>query len=178
MAKKDYALGSYEAAALMGVHFTRPGRMFDAGVLTGRLLDPVAATKSDRSFAIFSSLSCQENFAGYEIAQAGKAGRTYRPRAWLDDRPAMLKRLAAMTPKIDYDDAIGTAEAAKLLGVHISLVPRLVTQGKICGRVPWNPRHSGGSRGLIISRRSCEANRREVAAAEKAGKKRGKARYA
>lgn len=178
MARKDLALGSYEAAALMGVHFTRPGRMFDAGTLVGRVLDPIAANKSDRAFVIYSALACEENFVEYEETQSGKAGRVFRPRAWLDDRPGMLKRLAAMTPDISYADAVGTAEAAKILNVHVSLVQRLIATGKILGRTPWNPRHSGGSRCVIISRRSCEANRREVAAAEKAGKKRGRARYA
>lgn len=177
MAKQDLALGSCEAAALMGVHFTRPGRMFAAGTLTGRVLQTAAAAQAAREFVIYSSRACQENFEEYEEAQAGKAGRTYRPRAWLDDRPPMLKRLAAMKPAVAYDDAVGVVEAAKILGVHVSLVPRLVSQGKLIGRAPWNPRHRGGSRGIIISRKSCEANRREVAAAEKAGKKRGKPRY-
>lgn len=178
MAKLDIALGSCEAAALMGVHFTRPGRMFDAGTLTGRVLHSSSGPQATREFVIYSSRACQENFEEYEESQAGNAGRVYRPRAWLADRPPMLKRLAAIKPVIAYDDAIGTAEAATILNVHVSLIPRLISQGKIVGRTPWNPRHRGGARGIIVSRKSCEANRREVAAAEKAGKKRGKARYA
>ena len=175
----DLALGSYEAGAVMGVHFTRPARMFTAGQLVGRALDPVWVADSSRSFAIYSLKSCEEDWEEYQyrLTLKGRDG-VMRPRAWTDDREPALKRLRAMKHQILYDDAIGTAEAAKIMGVHFTAVQKLVAAGKIVARVPWNPRRSGGSRGFIISRKSCEENRRIYAAAKKDGTFRGRTRGA
>lgn len=163
MAKQDdLALGSYEAAALMGVHFTRPRRMFDAGVLDGRRLDPVCVETSPRDTLIYSSASCEKNYADYEEAQA-KRTRGCRPRAWLAERPKAQKLLKSLQVRITYDDAVGTAEAAKILGVHPTLIRKLVADGKIVARQAWNPRQATG-RFYIISRKSCEQNRKDYAA--------------
>jgi hypothetical protein len=163
MAKtEDLALGSYEAAALMGVHFTRPRRMFDDGTIDGRRLDPVWVASSPRDTLIYSSAACEKNYADYEEAQA-KRNRGCRPRAWLSERPKAQRLLRSLTVRISYDDAIGTAEAAKILGVHHTLIRKLVVDGKLVARQAWNPRHSVG-RFYIISRKSCEQNRKDYAA--------------
>lgn len=166
----DLALGSYEAAALMGVHFTRPARMHAAGQIDGREAHAVVGASS-RTFLIYSARSCEEDFAEYERRDGG------RPRDWLHLRPEALRRLAKASPAILYEDAIGVADAAKLLKVHFTAVYKLVERGKLVARKPWNPRNTK-TRVFIVSRASCEQNRREVAAAEKAGTKRGRKRYA
>jgi hypothetical protein len=170
---KDIALGSYEAACLMGLHFTRPKRLFDAGELDGRPLDPVWVTESSRQFVVYSAASAERNLKDFE---AGRFGPVKNPRAYLHLRDKVLRRLAAEKQTVMYEDAIGTAEAAKILGVHPTMVQRLVITKKIVARQPWNPRNPGAGRIYIISRKSCEANRREIAALEAAGKKRGRKR--
>lgn len=163
MAKlEDLALGSYEAAALMGVHFTRPRRMFDDGILDGRRLDPVWVAASPRDTLIYSSVACEKNYEEYEEGQVQRT-RGCRPRAWLSERPKAMKLLKSLVVRITYDDAIGTAEAAKILGVHHTLIRKLVADGKIVARQAWNPRYSAG-RFYIISRKSCEQNRKDYAA--------------
>jgi hypothetical protein len=165
----NLAIGSYEAAALMGVHFTRPARMYKDGLIDGRALVAVRISDTPRRFVAYSQLSCEENFQEYDRKNSG------RPRDWLHLRPDALKRLARAKPQVAYDDAVGIADAAKILGVHYTMVYKLIEGGKIVARSPWNPRR-GGSRAFIVSRKSCEANRKAVAAQEKAGKKRGRKR--
>jgi len=166
----NLAIGSYEAAALMGVHFTRPGRMYESGLIDGRVLSGVRVSDTPRRFVVYSQRSCEENFQEYDRKE--KPGR---PRDWLHLRPDALRRLAKAKPQVLYDDAIGIADAAKMLGVHYTMVYKLIESGKIVARSPWNPRR-GGSRVFIVSRKSCEANRKLVAAQEMAGKKRGRKR--
>lgn len=166
---RDLALGSYEAAALMGVHFTRPARMHAAGRLDGRETAALPMGAGDRRIVVYSARSCEEDYAEYERRDGG------RPRDWLHLRPAALQRLAKASPAILYEDAIGVMDAAKLLGLHYTGVYKLIERGKLVARKPWNPRRKG-SRVMIVSRKSVEANRREVAAQEASGKKRGRKR--
>lgn len=165
----DLALGSYEAAGVLGVHFTKPAQMQAKGMIEGRECPEVYSRGSPRRFLIYSLASCEENWREYERRSGG------RPRTWLDERPKAMKRLATAKPAIPYPDAIGVGEAAEILGVHPTLVYRLARDQKIVSRVPWNPRHNA-TRVLIISRRSCEQNRRETLAREAAGTKPGKKR--
>lgn len=165
----DLALGSYEAAGVLGCHFTKPAQMQAKGMIEGRECPEIYSKGSDRRILIYSLASCEENWREYERRGGG------RPRTWLDDRPPALKRLASARPAILYADAVGVGEAAEILGVHPTLVYRMARDGKIVARQPWNPRRSG-PRFLIVSRRSCEQNRRETAAREAAGKKPGRKR--
>jgi hypothetical protein len=167
----NLALGSYEAAALMGVHFTRPARMYRNGKIDGREIEAISGGGGARQFIVYSAASCEEDYRQYERQAGG------RPRDWLHLRDEAVRRASKAEPPILYDDAIGVLDAAKLLKVHYTAVYKLVERGKLVARKPWNPRR-GGSRVLIVSRKSCEANRREVAALEKQGKKRGRKRYA
>jgi hypothetical protein len=75
-----------------------------------------------------------------------------------------------------FDDAITLGEASALLGVHHTLVPRMLREQKIVGRVAWNPRGKSTSRVWIVSRKSCLANVKEIKALEAAGKKPGRVR--
>lgn len=171
---QNLALGSYEAAAVMGVHFTRPRRMFDDGLIDGRALDPVARASEDRTRLVYSLKACEANYEDYErrLGVKGREG-VMRPRAWLHERPGMLKRLKSLETPILYDDAVGIGEAAKIVGVHWTLIGRLVNDGKIVGRVVWNPRR-GSPRFWIVSRASCEAERKRAAKnPEKSGRPRG-----
>lgn len=147
---KNEAIGSYEAAAVMGLHFTRPRRMAEAGVISSTVL----GGEEGRSFSVYSLRECDENFRDYEEA-LGKSGG--RPRTQIDSRHAVLRVLAAKgRPVIMMDDVVGTEDAAEILGVWHTLVPRLAKRGRIIGRLLWSERASA-SRLWIFSRKSCEA---------------------
>ena len=181
MAKKyyDQALGSYEAAALMGVHFGQPQKLVAKGVLTARTVTQSAYSDSPTRFvSIYDGAECEANYQEYEEKTAARGGKTERrPRAWLHLRPEAVRRLKAVKEPISFDDAITLVEAADILGVHISLLPRLVEAGKIIGRRPWNPRGLRmGARNWIVSRRSCLERAKTSKAQETAGTKRGRPR--
>ena len=170
----DIALGSYEAAAVTGSQYSRPARLAKAGKLVYRPLASGWSEARQNEVFLYSFRDCDENYQEYMASLAG--GRTPgRPRAeeYLAQREPMIKRLQAVEP-ILYDDAIGTAEAAIILGVHITLVNRLIRSGEIRARVTINDRYPDRAGGVyIVSRRSCEENRAKYAALEAAGKKTG-----
>ena len=171
------AIGSAEAAALMGIHFTMPRRMVEKGLLTA-YQPPLSLYSTDpsRLYAIYDGGECERNYQEYDEELQARGGKTVRrPRAWVHTRPDALRHLKAVKQPISFQDAIGMAEAAQILCVHESLIPRMIASGKIVGRKPWNPRGSGGKI-YIISRESCQANAREVKAREAAGKKPGRKR--
>lgn len=171
------AVGSAEAAAILGVHFTQPRKMVEKGQLTA-YKPPLSLYSADpsRSYAIYDGGECEENFQGYDEEYRARGGKTLRrPRAWVHTRPDALRHLKAVKTPIAFADAIGMAEAAQILQVHESLIPRLVASGKVVGRKPWNPR-AGGGKIYILSRESCRANVREMKAREAAGKKPGRKR--
>jgi len=181
MAKKfyDQALGSYEAASLMGVHFGQPQKLIAKGVLTARTITTSAYSDDPvRLISIYDGAECEANYQEYEEKCASRGGKTERrPRAWLHLRPEAVRRLKAEKVTIAFDDAITLAEAADILGVHISLIPRLVGAGKIVGRRPWNPRGvRTGARNWIVSRRSCLEHAKATKAQEAAGTKVGRPR--
>ena len=169
------AVGSAEAAAILGVHFTQPRRMVEKGQLTARMLsDSLYTDEPTRTFAIYDGGECEANYQGYDEAYRAGGGRTKRrPRAWLHTRPDVVRHLRAVKEPIEFSDAIGMAEAAKILCVHQTLIPRLVQQGKIVGRRPWNPRGGQGPKIYILSRRSCLDNIRQTRVRETAGTKPG-----
>lgn len=172
--KTAQAVGSAEAAAILGVHWTQPRNMVAKGILTAYL--PANSLYSDdpaRSYAIYDGAECEENYQRYDEAYRAAGGRTpRRPRAWVHLRPDVVQHLKSVKTPIDFDDAIGMAEAAAILEVHQTLIPRLISAGKIVGRKPWSPRVAT-QKIYIISRRSCQANIRETRAREVAGKKPG-----
>ena len=165
--RKDEAVGTFEAAALLGGHFTKPARMLQKGEISARHI----VGDDARKFMIYSRRECDENFAAYESSR--KSGR---PRTRVDDRPLAQKKLDAKgAVKIEYGDAIGASEAAKILGVWKTMVPRLAKSGKIVGRLLWSER-SGDPRLWIFSRVSVEQRAAAVRRAEDAGEKRGRPR--
>jgi hypothetical protein len=172
------AVGSAEAAAILGVHFTQPRKMVEKGQLTAHMLaDSLYTDEPTRTFAIYDGGECEANFQEYDEAYRESGGKTKRrPRAWLHTRPDVLRHLRAVKTPIEFSDAIGMAEAAKILCVHQTLIPRLVTHGKIIGRRPWNPRGGKGPKIYIISRQSCQENIRQTRAKESAGTKPGRKR--
>lgn len=172
------AVGSYEAAALMGIHWSMPSKLHARGKLSAHVIrDSAWVEAPSRAYAIYDGAECDRDFAAYDakiVARGGKSDR--RPRSSVHLRPEVLRRLAAVEDRIDFDDAIGLGEAAKILGVHATFVPRLVAAGKVVGRVPWNPRGGAGGKVWIVSRRSCVQNavaaRKEQAAGQKKGRPR------
>lgn len=168
----DQAVGPFEAAAIMGVHWTQPGRLHAAGKLAATVVSAGPANSSGRTAMIFDGAECEADFQEYD--ERTRAGR---PRAWLHLRPQVLKRLAAVKTPIPFTDACGIHDAALILKVHHTLVPRMARNGQIVGRIAWSGRpDSKASRCWIISRRSCLANAREMRAREQAGTKPGPSR--
>ena len=175
----DQALGSYEAAALMGLHFGQPQKLVAKGVLTARTVMTSAYSDDPiRLISIYDGAECEANYQDYAQKCAARGGKSERrPRAWLHLRPEAVRRIKAIKVPITFGDAITLAEAAEILGVHVSLIPRLVGAGKIVGRKPWNPRGvRTGARNWIVSRRSCLAHGKITKAAEAAGTKVGRPR--
>ena len=172
------AVGAAEAAALMGVHFVMPARMASKGLLSAHIAAASAnVDEPERHYALYDSAECDANYREYEEKVAARGGRNdRRPRAWLHLRPDVLKHLRSVQTPIAFDDAVTLGEASKILRVHHTLVPRMLRDGKIVGRVAWNPRGKSGSRVWIVSRRSCLDNVREIKALESAGKKKGRKR--
>lgn len=165
----DEAIGAFEAAALLGVHFTKPMRMWERGEISAREL----AGDDSRRFVVYSRRDCDQNYADYESAE-----RTGRPRTRVADRPLAQRRLAAKgVPKIAFGDAIGAKEAAEILGVWYSLIPRLAREKKIVGRILWSER-AGGPKLWIFSRESVERRAAESRKLEGAGQKVGRPRTA
>lgn len=171
------AVGSYEAACLMGLHWSMPSKLHARGKLSAHVIRESWYVKNpSRAYAIYDGEECDRDFADYDakiVARGGKSDR--RPRSGVHLRPEVLRRLAAVETPIAFDDAVGLGEAAKILGVHPTFVPRLVAAGKVVGRVAWNPRGRGGTL-WIISRRSCAANAVQTRKAEAAGVKKGRPR--
>ena len=173
----DIALGSFEAAAVTGTQWSRPARLAKAGKLIYRPLESGWSADRKNEVFLYSLHDCIENYEDY-IASAANGRSPGKPRAeeCLAQHGPMLKRLREVEP-ILYDDAIGTAEASAILGVHITMVNRLIREGKIKARVPINDRYPDRATGnYIVSRRSCEENRAKYAALESAGKKTGSKR--
>lgn len=166
------ALGAYEAAAVMGVHFSTPARMVEKGLISGRLVPSSGPLKS---VGIYDGASCEANFEDYDAQVLEHGGTGRRPRSWLHLRPEALKRLAAC-PRIDFADAITTAEAAEILSVHNSFIVRMIAAGEIVGRRLWSKRTAGGPRVYIVSRQSCVENAQKVRRLQATGSKNGRPR--
>ena len=165
------ALGSFEAAAVMGVHFSTPGRMAAKGMIACR---EVPMSGGIKSAAIYDGRSCEEDYLDYEEKlAAGGSGK--RPRGHLHQRPEALKRLRAVETPIAFADAITTAEAAEILSVHNSFITRMIAAGDIIGRRLWSPRGSA-ERIYIVSRQSCVENAQEMRKIQATGKKNGRPR--
>lgn len=175
MAGKDVAIGTWEAACVMGVHFTTVRRMVEKGMIRGRELRSLTG---DRVFQVYSLEDCEENYAEYlEVCRKNGGHSPRHPRTMAHLRHDALERLQSEPVKIAFDDAVSATEAAEILGVHPSFTADLVAKGQITGRVLWSDRpDGGGSRLWIFSRKSCEKNRATVAALEQAGLKVGRPR--
>jgi hypothetical protein len=170
----DMAIGSWEAACLLGVHWTTPARMCAKGLLTTRTLSSPVTSDPERVFSIYSLAECEADWGEYaERLKQGGTGK--RPRAGSDLRPPMLKLLAAVEHKIAFGDAISTGDAAEIMGVHYSFPTRMAQQGKIVGRILNNARNNR-SRCWILSRASCEANASLARRLQEAGTKKGRHR--
>jgi hypothetical protein len=169
---KNEAVGAYEAAGIMGVHFSRPRRLAEKGDLSSRV---VGGGKS-ASFAVYSLRECEENWRDYE--ELVRSGELFgRPRAWESNRPAALRALGAKgRPQILFEDAIGVDQAAEILRVFPTRVPRMIEEGKLIARRLWSDRASE-SKLWIVSKKSAEALAKSMDAAEREGTKRGRRRH-
>lgn len=156
-AVKNPALGPYEAACLAGVHWTRIRVMAERGEVNVSYLR--SRLETDR-IRVYSMSSVNANWHAYEDALAG--GRlTRRQRANAHMRPLMLAELGKIRDHIEFDDAIGSLEAAEILGVYPTFLHRLTESGKIIGRKLISHREGSG-RSAIYSRKSCIANAEEA----------------
>lgn len=167
------ALGAFEAAAVLGVHFSTTRRMVEKGLIAARLA-PLAG-ETGRTSGIYDGRSCEENYLDYEEKLA-EGGSGKRPRAYLDLRPEALKRLRAVETPIAFGDAVTSGEAAEILSVHVSFITRMIAAGDIIGRRLWSPRGTTGERIYIVSRQSCLDNVQAMRKIQAAGKKNGRPR--
>ena len=177
--KIDHAVGSFEAAALMGVHFTRPKRLAATGAITSRVIPSPVESGSGRVFTLFSSVECDHDWEEYEKRRDAAGGKTdRRPRAYEDLRPKVLKYLAKIEKPILFSDAIGVSEVADILGIHWSFPPRVARAGRIIGRLLWSQRSdtARAPRLWIFSRESCLKEAARVKKVEVAGHKVGRPR--
>jgi hypothetical protein len=178
MAKKgmipDIAIGSWEAACITGTQWSRPAKLAKAGKLVYRPLESGWSTEQTNEFFLYSLHDCEQNYRDYldAVATGSLPGRR-RSEQCIAQREPMLARLREVEP-ILYDDAIGTSEAATILGIHITMVNRMVRDGKLRARKAFNDRHGEGKGSVyILSRRACEENRQKFAAMEASGTKTG-----
>lgn len=170
------ALGAYEAACVLGVHYTRPPRLAEAGKLTVHRCKQ-GEGRGERQVAIFDGAECDRDYVEYDERFQAAGGKTERrPRSCVHLRPRALKKLSAIETPIAFDDAIGAAEAAEILHVHQSFVPRMIKNGEIVGRRLWNGRTSISGRMWIVSRRSCVENVTKMRQIQAAGGKNGRPR--
>lgn len=169
----DQAVGAYEAAAIMGVHFTTPRKMVLKGLLTAHQSGSVHSDDPSRVTAIYDGREAEWDYEEYEDKVAARGGKSdRRPRSWLHLRPAVERQLRAVKTPIAFDDAITLSDAAELMGVNWTLVARMLREGKLVGRVAWTGR-GVGNKLWIVSRKSVRNNIRAVKAAEAAGTKPG-----
>lgn len=172
----DQAIGPWEAACIMGLHWTRPKRMADAGLLTARTLLSPTRANAKRKFAVYSSAECDRDYEEYaEQLKQNRGKTTRRPRGHIDLRDPQLRLLKKVKHQIAFADAIGTGEAAKILGVHWTFPARMAAAGRIVGRVLDNGRNRN-ARVWIFSRASCEKNAKDAKALAATGKKVGRPR--
>lgn len=175
MKKKDLAIGSYEAAGLLGVREQTPGKMAQRGELTVKMMAS-ARQKIGLGNVAYSSAECERNFAQYvETRRDGK----YRglPRKYLHRRPETIKMLKEEEIQIEFSDACSAAEAMQIMRLKsTSQVTRLLRSGEIIGRRPQNKR-AGGEKIWIISRQSCEERKKRIIAEEKSGTKPGRRKF-
>ena len=181
MAKKgmipDIAIGSWESACITGSQWSRPAKLAKAGKLVYRPLESGWSLEKKNEFFLYSLRDCEENYRDYLAAVAtGSLPGRRRSEECIALREPMLARLREVEP-ILYDDAIGTSEAATILGIHITMVNRMVRDGKLRARKAFNDRHGEGKGSVyIVSRRSCEENRQKYTAMEASGTKTGSKR--
>jgi len=172
---KDQAIGSWEASAVLGVHFTQPAVMVKKGLLSARTLKAVSGDGEARTFQVYSLAECDQDYLDYE--EARNESKVGRPRTCVDLRPAELKRLKSLQTQIGFEDAVGSAEAAEIMGCHWTWPPRAVRRGEIVGRLLHSGRDDkAANRVWVFSRKSCEANaakaRKETAGGVKIGRPR------
>lgn len=173
------AVGSFEAAALMGIHFSTPAKMVEKGLLSAHQQPPTIKTATGlRRQSIFDGAECEANFLEYQEKLDGAGGKTERrPRAHLHLRPKALRHFATVQTPIDFSDAIGVAEAAEILCVHVSFIPRMVRAKEIVGRSTWGQRRASDvARHYLISRSSCLENAKKTRKLQASGKKIGRPR--
>ncbi|MGA0207554.1 MAG: hypothetical protein ACO3LT_07160 [Ilumatobacteraceae bacterium] len=174
----DLALTTGEAAAVLGVHFTRVKKMADAGQIRSKVIYGGWGKSSARMPAIYSLADCQENFAEYlELRKDGDPS-IRRPRTRIDEREPMLKALQKV-PQILFDDACGTGDAATSLRIDPKLCIRYAEGGALVARkgIDTDRVASGDAKWWIYSRASIEDRRAAVMEAERRGRKTGRYKF-
>jgi hypothetical protein len=172
--QEDEAIGAWEAAALMGIHFSKPQSMAAKGLLTHKIIH----SSTGRQVAVYSRRAAEDNWSDYVAAcRTGDRGKG-RPRKFTASRPQALRLLAAARrPRISVADAISAYEAAEIMQIWHTRVPRMVREGVLVGRIANNLR-TPKAKFLIISARSARENAKRMAREEREGIKVGRPRAA
>ena len=167
------AVGGFEAAAIMGLHFTVPYRLAKTGKLTAHAHD---AGQTGKRVTFFDGGECEQNWCEYAEKMAVEGGTGKRPRTNDKYRKAALKHLAGVEHKIQLSDAISIAEAAEIMGTHNTWTVRLAREGKLIARRLWSPRAVKAAQ-WMVSRKSALANLADAKATFATGKMQGRVRY-
>lgn len=165
------AVGGYEAAAIMGVHFTRPYVLAKAG----KLVSHSPAGDSGRRGSFFDGAECEANYRDYAEQVAIKGGTGKRARTNLQYRQQVLAHLKRCQYRIPLADAISAAEAAEIMGTHVTWVNRLANEQKLVARQLWSPRASQQPQ-WMVSRKSALVNLAAAKATYATGKMEGRVR--
>ena len=171
----DLALSANEAAAIMGVHWTRPKKMAREGLLMSKGLKPAWGKSGVREPRIYSLHDCESDYRNYLALRQHRDSSLRRPRAHLDQRDEMLRRLATVPP-ILFSDACGSGEAAEILRITPCLVLRYAEEGVLLGRKPVDKlrgAEDSAGRWWLLSEASVKARRNQVVVDEANDKKRG-----
>lgn len=169
--QRDLAIGSAEAAAILRVHFTQPGKMAAKGLIAQTPLESAWSESPQHCGAAYSYTSCTKNWQEYLDAADGRV--IGRPRA-NDQYTAEVEKHLRSCEQILFDDAVGIGQAAEILDVHPTMVNAWMNEGRIIHRFPWSHRGVGSRRhGAILSRSSVESLRDELIALERRGQKKG-----
>lgn len=175
----DLALSTGEAAAVLGVHYTRVAKMAAKGQLRRKVLAGGWGGANKKSPAVYSLADCEDNYAEYLQLRSNDDPWLRRPRTRLDERPAMLEKLRHV-PQIAFDDACGTGEAAELLRIEPPVVLVYCESGALIARKPVDEARGPAdrqSRWWILSRQSVEDRRQSVMQRELDGSKPGRRKF-
>lgn len=138
----DLAIGSYEAAAILRVHWTQPRRMISRKQIVGR---KIARAGGRAEMYLYSLHDCLREWDEYQSAPPA----ANRPRTGDTELAKRVLAYLASGPQIVYEDATNCHAVARILGVHPSLITRFIARGTIVNRETFSERREGKAKTVV-----------------------------